>query len=104
LIAYAILRAIPNKLGGVLALFASILILFICPIRYLRKFRGFVFYPLNKWLFWVHINVWILLTWLGARPVEEPFIVLGQILSIIYFSYYFTSFYFQKFWDFILSF
>jgi len=41
----------------------------------------------------VHINIWILLTWLGARPVEDPYIVLGQILSIIYFSYYFVSFF-----------
>ena len=104
LIAYAILRAIHNKLGGVLALFASILILFICPISYLRRFRGLIFYPLNKWLFWVHINVWILLTWLGARPVEEPFIILGQILSVVYFLYYFFSFYLQRIWDYLLYF
>ena len=86
LIAYAILRSIPNKLGGVVALALSIAILLICPFIYTRKFKGFSFYPLNKLLFWVHINVWILLTWLGARPVESPYIVLGQVLSVIYFS------------------
>jgi ubiquinol-cytochrome c reductase cytochrome b subunit len=99
LIAYAILRSIPNKLGGVVALALSIIILIICPFIYKRKFRGFAFYPLNKFLFWTHINIWILLTWLGARPVEDPYIVLGQILSIIYFAYYFVSFFIQFLWD-----
>lgn len=104
LIAYAILRSIPNKLGGVLALFASLLILFICPIIYKRKFQGYLFYPLNKWLFWFHINIWSLLTWLGARPVEDPYIFLGQIFSLIYFIYYFICFWLQFLWDKILFF
>lgn len=88
LIAYAILRSIPNKLGGVVALGMSVAILFFCPFVYERKFRGFTFYPISKWLFWAHVNVWGLLTWLGARPVEDPYILLGQILSIVYFAYY----------------
>jgi len=99
LIAYAILRAIPNKLGGVIALALSILILIICPFIYVRKFRGFIFYPVNKWLFWVHINVWALLTWLGSRPIEEPYIILGQIFSVVYFSYYFLRFTLIYVWD-----
>merc|ERR1719445_108145 len=57
LIAYAILRSIPNKLGGVIALAISIIILLICPFIYKRKFRGYIFYPLNKFLFWIHINI-----------------------------------------------
>jgi ubiquinol-cytochrome c reductase cytochrome b subunit len=48
LIAYAILRSIPNKLGGVIALAMSIIILLICPFLYTRKFKGFIFYPANK--------------------------------------------------------
>ena len=103
LIAYAILRSIPNKLGGVVALALSIAILLMCPFMYTRKFKGFSFYPLNKLLFWIHINVWILLTWLGARPVESPYIVLGQVLSVIYFSYYFLSPTIQKVWDMFLD-
>jgi len=103
LIAYAILRSIPNKLGGVIALALSILILMICPFMYTRKFRGYIFYPLNKFLFWVHINVWALLTWLGARPVEDPYILLGQILSTIYFLYYFIRFGLQIIWDSLLK-
>lgn len=70
--AYAILRSISNKLGGVVALALSIAILMFCP--FLRKFRGLVYYPLRSVLFWIHINVVILLTWHGARPVEDPYV------------------------------
>jgi len=103
LIAYAILRSIPNKLGGVVALAISILILIVCPFLYKRKFRGMVFYTLNKVLFWCHINIWVLLTWLGARPVEDPYIILGQIFSVVYFLYYFIRPLIQKAWDFLLD-
>ena len=103
LIAYAILRSIPNKLGGVVALVLSIAILMICPFIYKSKFRGIMFYPLNKWLFWCHINAWVLLTWLGARPVEDPYIFLGQVFSVIYFTYYFLSFFIQRVWDRLLE-
>jgi len=103
LMAYAILRSIPNKLGGVVALALSILILIICPFIYARKFRGYIFYPLNKALFWIHVNIWFLLTWLGARPVEDPYIFLGQVLSVIYFVYYFIRFGIQYVWDKILG-
>jgi len=102
LIAYAILRSIPNKLGGVIALAISIIILVICPFIYKRKFKGFRFYPLNKIIFWVHINVWGLLTWLGARPVEDPYVFLGQVFSVLYFSYYFISPFLQFMWDLLL--
>jgi len=62
LIAYAILRSIPNKLGGVVALVLSIAILLICPFLPKGKFRGLLFYPLSKVLFWFHINIVVLLT------------------------------------------
>lgn len=104
LMAYAILRSIPNKLGGVIALALSILILLVCPLLPKPKFRGLSFYPLNKFLFWTHINVVLLLTWIGARPVEDPYILIGQGLSVIYFLYYFLSVQLQKGWDSLLSF
>lgn len=91
LIAYAILRSIPNKLGGVVALALSIAILIICPFLPRANFRGLTFYPLRKVFFWGHVNVIILLTWIGARPVEAPYIIVGQILSAVYFSYYFIQ-------------
>ena len=62
LLAYAILRSIPNKLGGVIALVISILILIICPLFPNPKFKGLVFYPVGKFLFWFHVNVVIILT------------------------------------------
>jgi len=99
LIAYAILRSIPNKLGGVVALAISIIILIICPFLYKRRFKGLTFYPLNKIIFWTHINVWGLLTWLGARPVETPYVIIGQVLSVLYFIYYFVSPILQNLWD-----
>lgn len=103
LMAYAILRSIPNKLGGVVALALSIAILFICPILPKSKFRGLLFYPVRKIYFWLHINVVILLTWVGARPVEDPYILIGQILSVIYFIYYFFDTLLKNIWDKILD-
>nr|AYW52167.1 cytochrome b [Lamiinae sp. 4 ACP-2013] len=88
LFAYAILRSIPNKLGGVIALVLSIAILYILPFSNKKKFLSNQFYPINKSLFWSLFTIIILLTWIGARPVEDPYIFTGQILTIIYFSYY----------------
>lgn len=103
LIAYAILRSIPNKLGGVIALALSILILLVCPFTARGNFRGLGFYPARKLYFWLHVNTVFLLTWIGARPVEDPYIVVGQVLSVIYFSYYFFRGPLQKAWDRVLS-
>nr|SSW93805.1 cytochrome b [Pachliopta kotzebuea] len=99
LFAYAILRSIPNKLGGVIALIMSIFILTILPFTFMKKIQGLQFYPLNQILFWIMIVTIYLLTWIGARPVEEPYILTGQILSIIYFSYYIINPLVSKYWD-----
>nr|QQV68576.1 cytochrome b [Amolops chunganensis] len=85
LFAYAILRSIPNKLGGVLALLFSIAILFIVPLTHTSKLRSLTFRPLAKPLFWALIATTTILTWIGGQPVEDPFIVIGQIASGIYF-------------------
>ena len=103
LIAYAILRSIPNKLGGVVALALSIAILLVCPFLPRSNFRGLTFYPLRKIIFWRHINIIVLLTWIGARPVEAPYILVGQVLSTIYFSYYFIQPLFMLSWDHLLK-
>lgn len=99
LFAYAILRSIPNKLGGVIALVLSIAILFILPFYHLNKFQGNQFYPINKILYWIIVITIILLTWIGARPVEIPYIVTGQILTVIYFLYYIINPLVNKIWD-----
>nr|YP_010626526.1 cytochrome b [Hirtodrosophila subflavohalterata]WBK17662.1 cytochrome b [Hirtodrosophila subflavohalterata] len=103
LFAYAILRSIPNKLGGVIALVLSILILMILPFYNLSKFRGIQFYPINQILFWIMVVTVILLTWIGARPVEEPYVLIGQILTVIYFVYYLINPLVNKWWDNLLN-
>nr|YP_010284531.1 cytochrome b [Nadezhdiella cantori]UKQ56274.1 cytochrome b [Nadezhdiella cantori] len=99
LFAYAILRSIPNKLGGVIALVMSIAILYIMPFINKKKFLSTQFYPINKLLFWSMFSTILLLTWIGARPVEDPYILTGQILTAVYFSYYIISPLTAKMWD-----
>nr|AGB14504.1 cytochrome b [Pelophylax fukienensis]AGB14505.1 cytochrome b [Pelophylax fukienensis]AGB14506.1 cytochrome b [Pelophylax fukienensis]AGB14507.1 cytochrome b [Pelophylax fukienensis]AGB14508.1 cytochrome b [Pelophylax fukienensis] len=85
LFAYAILRSIPNKLGGVLALLLSIMVLFLMPIIHTSKLRSLMFRPIAKTLFWALIANTAILTWIGGQPVEDPFITIGQIASGLYF-------------------
>nr|AIG52850.1 cytochrome b [Ctenotus piankai]AIG52851.1 cytochrome b [Ctenotus piankai]AIG52865.1 cytochrome b [Ctenotus duricola]AIG52869.1 cytochrome b [Ctenotus duricola]AIG52928.1 cytochrome b [Ctenotus piankai] len=85
LFAYAILRSIPNKLGGVLALLFSILILMLVPLLHTSKQRGNAFRPFSQALFWALVSNIIILTWIGGQPVEDPFIIIGQIASTTYF-------------------
>lgn len=88
LFAYAILRAIPNKLGGVIALVLSILILFTLPFVHTSKIRNLSFRPIGKIFYWLFMVNFILLTWIGSKPVEDPFIYIGQLSSIFYFLYF----------------
>nr|BCW03170.1 cytochrome B [Daphnia pulex]BCW03183.1 cytochrome B [Daphnia pulex]BCW03196.1 cytochrome B [Daphnia pulex]BCW03209.1 cytochrome B [Daphnia pulex]BCW03222.1 cytochrome B [Daphnia pulex] len=103
LFAYAILRSIPNKLGGVLALLLSILILAIMPIWHKSEMKGLEFYPFNKFLFWSLIGTVFILTWIGAKPVEDPYVLVGQLFTAIYFSYFILAPLTLKIWDKILA-
>nr|AFC39635.1 cytochrome b [Tarentola mauritanica]AFC39661.1 cytochrome b [Tarentola mauritanica]AFC39674.1 cytochrome b [Tarentola mauritanica]AFC39700.1 cytochrome b [Tarentola mauritanica]AFC39713.1 cytochrome b [Tarentola mauritanica] len=85
LFAYAILRSIPNKLGGVLALALSIAILFLIPTLHNSNQRGNMFRPLSQTMFWTLTTNVFILTWIGGQPVESPFTQIGQAASIIYF-------------------
>lgn len=99
LFAYAILRSIPNKLGGVIAIIISIVIIVLLPFTNKGKFQSIAFYPINKIIFWSFVTVIILLTWIGARPAEEPFITTGQVLTVVYFLYFIINPLTFKLWD-----
>jgi ubiquinol-cytochrome c reductase cytochrome b subunit len=103
LFAYAILRSIPNKLGGAIALVASIIILFILPFSQRTTTRGNQFYPIAQFTFWIIINTVILLTWIGARPAEDPYIIVGQVLTVLYFIYFIINPVILVWWDKTLS-
>nr|BAX03914.1 cytochrome b [Limnichthys fasciatus]BBU26071.1 cytochrome b [Limnichthys fasciatus] len=92
LFAYAILRSIPNKLGGVLALLFSILVLMLVPLLHTSKQRGLTFRPITQFLFWLLIANVAILTWIGGMPVEDPYIIIGQIASFLYFLLFLVLF------------
>nr|YP_010835771.1 cytochrome b [Haliotis asinina]WGC44120.1 cytochrome b [Haliotis asinina] len=103
LFAYAILRSIPNKLGGVVALAMSVVILFVVPLFHSGKSRSFCFYPLNQILFWCFAGILFILTWIGACPVEPPYEGIGRVFTVLYFMYYLVSPICQMMWDNILE-
>nr|BDG62531.1 cytochrome B [Ophiocten ludwigi] len=85
LFAYAILRSIPNKLGGVIALVSSILVLFLVPLVHLAPQNSSSYRPFTQILFWLFVGDFFILTWIGSQPVEYPFVIVGQIASVYYF-------------------
>lgn len=85
---YAILRAIPNKLLGVVAMFGSILVLLFLPWLDSCKVRSSRYRPIAKRFFWAFVAVCILLGWLGAKPAEGVYTVMAQVLTACYFAYF----------------
>lgn len=85
---YAILRSVPNKLGGVIAAFSGILILYTLPLIFNPNKKSTGFKITEKILYWLFIRSFICLTWIGGRPVEEPFILIGQVATLAYFAYF----------------
>jgi len=85
---YAILRSIPNKLLGVIAMFSAILILLVMPLTDMSRSRGIQFRPFSKIAFFVFVGNFLILMLLGAKHVESPFIEFGQISTILYFIYF----------------
>ena len=85
---YAILRSIPNKLLGVIAMFSAILALLVMPFTDLGRSRGLQFRPLSKLAFYIFVANFLILMQIGAKHVETPFIEVGQISTVLYFSHY----------------
>lgn len=85
---YAILRGIPNKLLGVIALVASILILLILPFLHVCKIRSSAFRPIYKKFYWIFLANFLLLIWLGSQPAEDPYVICAQLASTYYFGYF----------------
>ena len=88
LFAYAILRSIPNKLMGVLALFASLLVLLVLPVINTSAVRSSLYRPLYQKFFWFLVADFFLLSYLGQAPAESPYIEVGQVATIYYFSFF----------------
>lgn len=100
---YAILRSIPNKLGGVVALALALLVIFILPLtKKINKLRT-RFYPIRQIIFWVLVRTWLILTWIGRRPVESPYVIIGQLATTIYFLYFIINPAIIKIWDSLLK-
>ena len=85
---YAILRSIPNKLLGVVAMFASLLIILVLPKTDLGLTKGLQFRPLSKVMFYIFVINFLILQQLGAKHVESPFIEFGQISTALYFAHF----------------
>nr|AAO66225.1 cytochrome b [Micropisthodon ochraceus] len=91
LFAYGILRSIPSKLGGTLALLMSVIILTTPPFTHTSHTRSMMFRPMAQFTFWALIATFITITWAATKPVEPPFTTIGQITSILYFSLFLTN-------------
>nr|YP_010170439.1 apocytochrome b [Phanerochaete carnosa]QRZ60432.1 apocytochrome b [Phanerochaete carnosa] len=85
---YAILRSIPNKLLGVIAMFGSLLILLILPLTDVSRIRGSTFRPLMKLAFWFFVVDFIILTWIGSQHPNSPYVEIGQIATAFYFIWF----------------
>lgn len=99
LFAYAILRAIPNKLGGVLAITLAITVLYIIPILHRNIMVGIRFYPIRQIAFWFLLNSFLILTWLGRAPTETPFTEIRQLTTLVYFFLIISTPIIGKPWD-----
>ena len=86
---YAILRSIPHKLGGVIAMFAALLILFLLPFLNSSEIRSSSFRPIHKQFFWLFILNYFILGWVGGCAPESPYLEIGQLATLFYFVYFF---------------
>jgi ubiquinol-cytochrome c reductase cytochrome b subunit len=85
---YAILRSIPHKAGGIVAMLGSILVLLLIPYINTSDVRNTTYRPIFKFFFWLFIADFIILTWVGQKPVKDVFIITGQVATLYYFAFF----------------
>ena len=85
---YAILRSIPDKLGGVVAMFGALLIMFPRAFIHSPNIRSYRYRPILHFMFWIFVFNFFFLLWLGAKPIEEPYTTMGLISTVLYFTYF----------------
>jgi ubiquinol-cytochrome c reductase cytochrome b subunit len=85
---YAVLRAVPDKLGGVLLMFGAIAILFVLPWLDTSPVRSMRFRPIAKWFLVLWGINFLVLTWVGGKPAEQPYVLISQICTAYYFAYF----------------
>lgn len=79
---------LPSKIGGVIAMFGALLILLLLPFHLLANIRSNRYRPVFQLLFWLFVFNFLFLLWVGARPIAEPYILLGQLSTLIYFVFF----------------
>jgi ubiquinol-cytochrome c reductase cytochrome b subunit len=85
---YAILRAVPSKLGGVVAMFAAVLVLVFVPWLDTSRVRSAKYRPYYKIAFWFFVFTCVALGWLGSKPAEQPYVFWSQFFTIAYFAFF----------------
>ena len=85
---YAILRSIPNKIGGVLAMGGALIILFAIPFTNTSLIRSTTYRPIFKICYWLFVTDFIILTWVGQKPVRDVYVLLGQVATFYYFFFF----------------
>lgn len=103
LFAYAILRSVPSKLGGVLAMSSALFVLCLLPFSHSQLIKGLSFYGPLKGVFWGFVSCFLLLTVCGTWPVEAPYITVSRLLSLFYFLFFIRIGLLRHFWDLALS-
>nr|YP_009317220.1 apocytochrome b [Palpitomonas bilix]YP_009317265.1 apocytochrome b [Palpitomonas bilix]BAV82388.1 apocytochrome b [Palpitomonas bilix]BAV82433.1 apocytochrome b [Palpitomonas bilix] len=85
---YAILRSIPDKLGGVIAMFGSLVVLFLLPWLNTSEIRSSAFRPIHRKFFWLLVVDCFILGWIGGEAPETPYLEIGQLATLYYFVYF----------------
>jgi len=85
---YAILRSIPHKAAGIVAMGGAILVMLVIPYTYTGYIRNTTYRPLFKIFYWLLVADFLALMWIGQAPITDPFILLGQLASVYYFSFF----------------